>query len=282
MSSGYGEKSYWEQRYESSPDAYDWYLSYDELKAQLLQYVNVQPNCHAHVDADADADQVPPQPPPPPPNPSAVRFSEPPRVRSDVRVLMLGCGNSEMSRAMSADGFTALTAIDYSTVVIQQMKTAHQDAPNIKFMVMDARAMTFSAESFDVVIDKGTLDAVLCGADSSRNAELMLRECERVLAHNGTLIIITYGTPATRLPYLERSKWSWRVFTDAVGATRYMYVCRKMQTNSDARTHDDDAHGNDHANSNGDGEGDGDGDGDADGGGNGDGDGAATATGDIA
>ena len=35
----------------------------------------------------------------------------------------------------------------------------------MEWMVMDATNMTFEDHSFDCVLDKGTLDALICGAD---------------------------------------------------------------------------------------------------------------------
>ena len=58
---------------------------------------------------------------------------------------------------------------------------------------MDARAMEFEDGSYDVAVDKGTLDAILCGSDSNINANLMLSECSRVMKNNSLFICITYG-----------------------------------------------------------------------------------------
>lgn len=42
-------------------------------------------------------------------------------VRKDDNILMVGCGNSRLSEEMFDDGFTTLTNIDVSRVVVEQM-----------------------------------------------------------------------------------------------------------------------------------------------------------------
>ena len=112
---------------------------------------------------------------------------------------------------MWEDGFTYIDSCDYSQVVIDKMREVYRDIPPLQFHVQDVRQMTFPSASFDVVLDKGTLDAILCGAESHRHATSMLSECQRVLKDSGVLLIITYGQPASRLSYLEQSRYQWDV-----------------------------------------------------------------------
>ncbi|XP_022760773.1 methyltransferase-like protein 13 isoform X2 [Durio zibethinus] len=75
---------------------------------------------------------------------------------------------------------------------------------------LDVRDMSpFQAGSFDAVIDKGTLDSILCGNNSRQNATQMLQEVWRVLKDKGVYILITYGAPVYRLDLLKEScMWS--------------------------------------------------------------------------
>ena len=57
----------------------------------------------------------------------------------------------------------------------------------------------FSNLYFDLVIDKGTLDALLCGDYSFLKAAFMLKEVQRVLKINGIYLAISYGTPVNRV-----------------------------------------------------------------------------------
>jgi hypothetical protein len=54
---------------------------------------------------------------------------------------------------------------------------------------------------YNVVLDKGTLDSVLCGDNSTPNAERMMSEIFRVLSPNGHYICITYGDEEHRKKY---------------------------------------------------------------------------------
>ena len=100
----------------------------------------------------------------------------------------------------------------------------------LSVLVMDVRSLTFPSSSFGCVLDKGTLDAILCGLDSSKHAHSMLAECQRVLRPGGCLLVITYGQPSSRLTYLEQRVYDWDVTYETLGGTRYMYRCVKRHT----------------------------------------------------
>jgi EEF1A lysine methyltransferase 4 len=73
--------------------------------------------------------------------------------------------------------------------------------------VADALDMNqFRDESYDIVIEKSTLDAILCGDKSFLNAAKMLKEVQRVLKTGGLYIIISYGSPDNRLFHLVNSR----------------------------------------------------------------------------
>lgn len=61
----------------------------------------------------------------------------------------------------------------------------------------------FSDCCFDVVIDKSTLDALLCGEQSFVNAARMLWEVQRVLKPNGVYICVSYGQPDNRVLHFQ-------------------------------------------------------------------------------
>lgn len=46
---------------------------------------------------------------------------------------------------------------------------------------MDVRDLKFDDETFDVCLDKGTLDCFACGEDAATEVSTMLKEVNRVL-----------------------------------------------------------------------------------------------------
>nr|XP_043637179.1 eEF1A lysine and N-terminal methyltransferase [Erigeron canadensis] len=175
MTQAYGEAWYWDKRYaKESTTTFDWYQKYESLSPLLHLYI-------------------------------------PTSTSTRRRVLVVGCGNSAFSEGMSKDGYTDIVNIDISSVVIEAMQKKYSDSPHLKYIEMDVRDMkAFENNSFDAVIDKGTLDSLLCGLNSKQNAAKMLEEVDRVLKKEGVYILITYGIPAYRICLLKESH-SWAI-----------------------------------------------------------------------
>ena len=76
------------------------------------------------------------------------------------------------------------------------MKEMYKDkCPELDFKQMDVRSLQFQDGTFDAVVDKGTLDSILCGDGSGPNADQMLNEIYKVLSPTGVYICISYGLP---------------------------------------------------------------------------------------
>ena len=67
----------------------------------------------------------------------------------------------------------------------------------------------FAAFSYDVVLDKGTLDALLCNDRYLTMIAKMLKECVRLLKVKGRYFYVSYGRPEDRLKHLQREFLSW-------------------------------------------------------------------------
>jgi len=191
----YGKSDYWNERYASETEPFDWYQRYGGLKHILAKHVK-------HAD----------------------------------RILMVGAGNSRLSEEMYNDGYKTITNIDISNVVVDAMSQKYANLAGMVYKVLDVTNMgEFANASFDVVIDKGTLDALLCGDESTSNADKMLLEISRVLRPGGVFILITYGEPPTRLNYLERAKYGWKVESLSIekphpanaGEHHYVYIATR-------------------------------------------------------
>ena len=69
---------------------------------------------------------------------------------------------------------------------------------------MDCTDMTYGDNTFDLIIDKSTIDAILCGDNADLMVAKMLKECQRVLKEGGYYVAISYGLPSKRLLHFKR------------------------------------------------------------------------------
>nr|XP_016513608.1 PREDICTED: methyltransferase-like protein 13 isoform X1 [Nicotiana tabacum] len=181
----YGDALYWDARYlqEAGCGSFDWYQRYSALRPFVRNY-----------------------------------------VPTSSRILMVGCGNAVMSEDMVKDGYEEIVNVDISTVAIDMMRRKYEHVPQLKYMQMDVRDMSvFPDESFDAVIDKGTLDSLMCGTNAPICAAQMLGEVSRLLKHGGVYMLITYGDPTARMPHLSRPVFNWKI---------ELYIIRKFRCKS--------------------------------------------------
>lgn len=137
---------------------------------------------------------------------------------------MLGCGNSKLSEQMYEAGYHNIVNVDISPAVIDQMSKISQQKGHhdMKWLVMDATDMnTIGDHEFDVVLDKGTLDALISGKNMDI-CDKMLRESMRVLKKDGQFILITYGSPEGRK----------KLFESSLGLTKYDYYFTQVDLSS--------------------------------------------------
>lgn len=122
----YGDPKYWDKRYsENEGSMFDWLEDYQSLKPLL-------------------SDLIP---------------------SKSARILIIGCGNAPLSEDLYDDGYLNVVNIDISSVVIKQMRERNSEKrPGMVYEVMDCTEMKeFADNTFDVAIDKSTIDALLCG-----------------------------------------------------------------------------------------------------------------------
>lgn len=72
--------------------------------------------------------------------------------------------------------YQSLTNIDISRVVIDQMVEKYKDKSALTYQQMNVCSLEFPDESFDAVIGKGLMDAILCGEGSTANVAKMCQE----------------------------------------------------------------------------------------------------------
>ena len=172
--SNYQNADYWNNRYSSRPEPFDWLQSLPELQTLLFKYINKNDN-----------------------------------------ILHIGCGNSRLPEMLSDEGYEKITNIDFSKKVIEQISQRYQKRyPKMKFKVMNILNMEeFNENSFEIIIDKGALDCILCGGKSKDNFEKSLSGIYRILCPNGKYIMISFNKPSYIKKYLIDYDWFIEIFT---------------------------------------------------------------------
>ena len=170
MPARYGDPDYWDERYRKCVNSrgelqeYDWYVGWDAIRGVVEAYLS-----------DDGSDKI----------------------------LVVGCGNSAVSRGLYDMGHTNVTSIDTSEFLIKKLREKHAGVEGMRHYVMDVCTMEeFGDEAFDMVIDKGCLDSLSCSYKGIEAVGNMLNEVCRVLKTGGNFIEVTYGVPAVRKPLL--------------------------------------------------------------------------------
>ena len=181
----YGDPGYWDQRYrDQEGTTFDWLEDYETIEPLIKQAI------------EKLLDEG---------NPLALEH---------IKILNLGCGNSILSEELYDRGFKNVYNIDISPVVIEQMSLRNSvKRPELKWEVMDVRNMRYPSNYFDLIIDKSTIDALLCGESSFLNTALMMKECQRILKPDAAYFSISYGTPENRALHYKRANLKFNVST---------------------------------------------------------------------
>ena len=161
------------------------------------------------------------------------------------RILMLGCGNSPFSFDLYADGFHSITNIDYSSVCIRKMKIKYKDCLKMKWLEMDMFNLQFDEESFDVVIEKGTIDALLVDEqdpwnisnDGFNSVTKALDQVSKVLKSGGKFLSITFSQPHFRKILYCRSQFQWSYNVNCLSSNAcleyFIFILKKGESLSE-------------------------------------------------
>jgi SAM-dependent methyltransferase len=128
-----------------------------------------------------------------------------------ISVLEVGCGDVPLGtdlcelRQTGKEILNKIVCCDYSPAVIKTLKDNARIEANkeqgdhpkscndsiVEFVVADARELDYSDGSFDLVLEKGTLDAMLSDKEmGTANCIRIVTECARVLTTGGTLAVL--------------------------------------------------------------------------------------------
>ncbi|XP_067388574.1 eEF1A lysine and N-terminal methyltransferase isoform X1 [Emydura macquarii macquarii] len=173
----FGSALYWERFFQQrGPRAFEWYGGYTQLCTALHKY-----------------------------------------VRPRDKVLVVGCGNSELSEQMYDVGYQDIVNVDISEVVINQMRERNaQKRPKMSYLLMDMLQMDFQDAQFQVVLDKGTLDAILVDEEEAtlERVNRMFAEIGRVLQVGGRYLCISLAQAHVvkkAVGYFSQEGWLVRV-----------------------------------------------------------------------
>jgi hypothetical protein len=115
------------------------------------------------------------------------------------------------------------------------MKERTSDRPSLIWRTMDVSdKLDFGNELFDVVIDKGCLDCVLCAEYSTNAVFAALFNISRIC--QGTFIMISVWGPEKWQGVLETEVFGWNLYivpipgTKEEGSEFWMYVLEKKDT----------------------------------------------------
>ncbi|KAF5758781.1 putative endothelin-converting enzyme 1 [Helianthus annuus] len=172
-------------------------------------------------------------------------------IKPDSSVLELGCGNSQLSDELYNDGITNITCIDLSSVAVEKMQKRFfsKGYKGVKVLEGNMLNLSFADESFDVVIEKGTMDVLFVDSgdpwnprpEAVNNAMAMLQGVHRVLKPNGIFISIAFGQPHFRRPLFNAPEFTWSIdyTTFGDGFHYFFYVLRKgcklLDANADVK-----------------------------------------------
>jgi ubiquinone/menaquinone biosynthesis C-methylase UbiE len=137
---------------------------------------------------------------------------------------------------MWEDGYHNIVNVDYSGILIEQMKKRHSVLrPEMEWHEMDVRHLTFEDGAFDVAIDKGTMDAMMTAkGDVWDPPQQVIDDCNsevdetlRVLRKDGLFVYLTFGQPHFRRRYLKREGTTLEIKELGEAFHYYLYILRK-------------------------------------------------------
>ncbi|XP_035005294.2 citrate synthase-lysine N-methyltransferase CSKMT, mitochondrial [Hippoglossus stenolepis] len=132
-----------------------------------------------------------------------------------LRVLDVGCGTSALGPCIYRHSPVPVqvTCADISPVAVRLMKEhveakaiqPHSVSSQLEFVELDCTHLLkhLGSGSVDLIIDKGTIDALLRSKEGKGKAGLVLRQCLKVLRGSGSLLQFSDEDPDARLLWLE-------------------------------------------------------------------------------
>lgn len=158
-------------------------------------------------------------------------------VKKEDSILILGCGNSSMSGDMYSAGYHTIANIDYSSVCIRTMSARYSHCSGMTWHQMDVRQLSFPDSSFDVILEKATLDAIMVNertpwevsSQTACSIHQALTEISRCLKPRGRFVSVTFAQPFFRKRLYARTEYKWSIKHQSYGEgfEYFVYVMTK-------------------------------------------------------
>ncbi|KAK9180496.1 hypothetical protein WN943_029705 [Citrus x changshan-huyou] len=163
-------------------DSFEWYAEWPQLRDPLISLIG------------APTSSPPPQ------------------------ILVPGCGNSRLSEHLYDAGFHGITNVDFSKVVISDMLRRNvRDRSDMRWRVMDMTSMqVFMDETFDVVLDKGGLDALMEPELGHKLGNQYLSEVKRLLKSGGKFVCLTLAESHVLGLLFPKFRFGWKMSVHAI------------------------------------------------------------------
>lgn len=81
--------------------------------------------------------------------------------------------------------------------------------PELRFEVADARSLSLTPGAYDVILDKGLLDAMLCACNAGEGVAAMVNAVAAGLAPGGAFMVVSFGAPCDRLHWVQHAQRGW-------------------------------------------------------------------------
>ena len=134
--------------------------------------------------------------------------------RSTSRVLVAGCGTSKLSAQLADMGFGTVVSVDNDADCIAHMSEMHRNDSRMQWFVHDlvepqSTISSFHGTdgSFDMIVDKGTLDAILVEG----SIYTMLYEIHRLIRMGGRYVVFSINTEQLLAPLLSMESLGFQV-----------------------------------------------------------------------
>lgn len=132
-----------------------------------------------------------------------------------LQVLDMGCGTSALGPCIYRHSAVPVqvTCADISPVAVRLMQehvrakaiNPHHPSSRLEFLELDCTQLHghYGCSSLDLIVDKGTTDALLRSREGRGKATQVLRQCLKVLRSSGSLLQFSDEDPDARLLWLE-------------------------------------------------------------------------------